>query len=752
MYRIPVEVASGDVKYAHTPVAVALDFSAALPGVPVQPETVAVWQGERRVPHRLSDGFRYGRRGEVYFVVEDPEALRYTITVSTEATEGSQHVCYVPAIGTGDPLHHNIGRAMPLPVGWGPQVNDLEGNGRAHLTCGTHWYTYFGWPGNVIHHRVAADVGELTFGPVGAVRARMSTDGEPEIISEDFYIRHHIVDWDGNGRPDLVTVNSGAKEVKLYRNTGAPGPVFEWVKTYPTRQTSGYLGVQMVDLFRDERLHLVVGGNEHLPGHEKEPYTSFIQHYENQARPGELPRFGPPERLKTADGPDIRFEGTGWSFVFTDLDGDGHPDLLYSRSAGPLPLVWYRNLGPYDAGVGPPVFRLEGPPESVDDVGRDSVRLGWAQCGDLEGPVVQDKVYRIRTDRGVPILHSPTAMKATNPEVNGGGQAWPHPSDWGGGLDLVAGDSRGHVQLFRRIGTPRWPAYEAAVRLESGNEAIRIWRNGVFGGNHWHGAAGYTTPVYADWDGDGVPDLVVANETNRVFWFRNGGTRERPAFGPRQQIEVEGLEDSAEKRARSLQLALGDSAYPFQDDEAFWWRQKVSVVDWNGNGLPDLVAVDGSGCYVLYERFRDAHGALKLRLGRRFTYQTGEPVTHDSLPRRVPGTDGIVVCDWKGRGVWDVLVGTCYTVLYLENRGDNAAPVFAKPVRLRLWGKEIHHSRHGLKGHAVDWDGDGRLSWVAGSESGMFFLFRRAALDAEHPPRVKVGRAEEVTGGGWSPS
>ena len=173
-------------------------------------------------------------------------------------------------------------------------------------------------------------------------------------------------------------------------------------------------------------------------------------------------------------------------------------------------------------------------------------------------------------------------------------------------------------------------------------------------------------------------------------------------------------------------------------------RRGVGVVDWNGNGLPDLVAVDGEGFYCLYERYRKGDGSLGLRKATRFVYDSGDPVTHDSLPREVSGVDGTVVCDWGRRGVWDIMVGTCYTVFLIRNLGSNAEPRFAAPERLRLWGEEIRHSRHGLDGCVVDWDRDGRLGWLAGCEAGMYLLFRRSALDAAAPPRYRVS---SVTGG-----
>jgi hypothetical protein len=737
---IRLSIDPSTVSAPDTPASVEVDLSGLLPNQSFDHRTIRLWVGEEEVPVRFSDDFRFGARGLLHFVIADPGRLDYTITVESRS-DAADEPRYVPAIGIGDALHHNSGRPLPFSMGWGAQINDLTGDGTPHLTTGTHWTTYFDWPMNTLHHRTALPGDGLVFDEVSAVRARYPDSVEPAVITEDFYIRHHMVDWDRDDRLDMVTVNSGRKEVRLYRNTGEPGPMFEWVSTFQTEGNQGYQGLWMVDLYGDGRLHLVTGGQEKLPGHETEPDFSYIQVYRNTASPGQVPVFRPPERLKLEDGSDIRFQGPGWSFVLTDLDGDGHPDLLYDRAQLDPPLVWYRNLGPCHDSTGIPAFRLEGPLEGIDLPPGHAAGLGWADCGSLNGPIVDGNAYSLTINSATrsPRLHSPRPILAANPEVSGGGQSWPHPVDWDGdgGMDLLAGHEAGYLQVFRNEGTRHLPRFGAAARVESEGEQIRIWRTGIFGGNHWHGSAGYTTPVYADWDGDGLPDLVVGSEVNRLFWFRNEGTRQAPIFGPRQQIEVDGYEDSPAKRQRSHELSTGESPYPFQADEAFWWRQKVAVLDWNGDGMADLVAVDGEGCYALYERYSGG-GELRLRKSRRLVYEDGSLVTHDSIPRRTTGTDTLVVCDWRGVGKWDILTATCWSVLYLRNVGTNAEPVFARPEPLKLWGKEIHHSRHGLAGHAVDWDGDGRLSWLAGSEFGTFILFRRSALDANSPPTVRV--------------
>jgi len=75
-----------------------------------------------------------------------------------------------------------------------------------------------------------------------------------------------------------------------------------------------------------------------------------------------------------------------------------------------------------------------------------------------------------------------------------------------------------------------------------------------------------TNPVLADWDGDGLPDLILGlrgGERSRgVYWCRNVGTKREPKFGPSQLLV-------ADHRGEITGLC---------------------VADWNGDGRPDLIA------------------------------------------------------------------------------------------------------------------------------------------------------------------
>ena len=75
-----------------------------------------------------------------------------------------------------------------------------------------------------------------------------------------------------------------------------------------------------------------------------------------------------------------------------------------------------------------------------------------------------------------------------------------------------------------------------------------------------------TNPVLADWDGDGLPDLILGlrgGERRRgVYWCRNVGTKREAKFGPSQLLVAD---------------VRGEIT-------------GICVADWNGDGRPDLIA------------------------------------------------------------------------------------------------------------------------------------------------------------------
>jgi hypothetical protein len=137
--------------------------------------------------------------------------------------------------------------------------------------------------------------------------------------------------------------------------------------------------------------------------------------------------------------------------------------------------------------------------------------------------------------------------------------------DWfgTGKMDLVVGTVHGAVTVCKNAGgtEPKFGPPQP-ILLKDGSP-LKI-------------PTGDAAPVVADWDGDGLPDLVVGAGDGSVVWFMNVGTRTAPKF------------DSAKL------LVPPSKAYPSGQPKPGEWgtHAKPCVVDWDGNGRLNLLVGD----------------------------------------------------------------------------------------------------------------------------------------------------------------
>lgn len=139
--------------------------------------------------------------------------------------------------------------------------------------------------------------------------------------------------------------------------------------------------------------------------------------------------------------------------------------------------------------------------------------------------------------------------------------------DGDGDFDLAVGISEGAVYLVPNQGTREKPTWGTSVRLKAEGKEIT-----AEGGN--------AAPCVADWDADGLFDLLVGGGSGKVVWHRNVGSRTEPRFGPAVVL----VETCPQKRGSRL----GTGTTPTRSGV----DAKVCAADWNGDGKLDLVVGD----------------------------------------------------------------------------------------------------------------------------------------------------------------
>jgi FG-GAP-like repeat len=477
---------------------------------------------------------------------------------------------------------------QPMDVGWSstPKVVDWDGDGVKDLLVGAEW-------NRILYYRNEGTNENRKLKYVGLLKADGKTlllpirplmRGNEKIFKRDYYPVLETVDWDNDGDIDLLAGGYITGRIYFYENSGRkkegqPELIFRG----PLESDGKPINVQhwcaspnIADFDGDGDLDMISGNMPMtaLGGDgDSDGTRSFLRYYKNNGN------------KKTPQLHEIPFPGKG-NFPHSNLatsrsydyDNDGDLDLYVSARSD---LYMFENVG----SVKSPQFQMHTKPLPS---AWGAARIPGDQFLDYNKDGLPDLFKRnsytiqLNTGKGNPwswgqsIKLLPKGKHIAHASGIGDDWYWPflYDLDQDGRLDILFGDWSGNVWFHKNLkNDPTDKTGHASIfdwkgkhlLLKSG-QPIKVGPINKDINTDFEALQGARTVLtVADFDSDGLNDLVIGDTYGDVKYFRNSGTKEQPVF------------DEAIKLGNLKIRLLVDSS------------------DWNGDGLTDIVAGAANG-------------------------------------------------------------------------------------------------------------------------------------------------------------
>ena len=427
-------------------------------------------------------------------------------------------------------------------------------------------------------------------------------------------------------------------------------------------------------------------------------------------------------RIKAA-GVEIDMEGAPVPSV-ADFDGDGDMDIICGEFIDGL--TWFENVGT----LAKPEFAAGRWVANEDGEIRFHVAMiipvpfDWDQDGHMD-LVVGDEDGSVAWVRntgkkynGMPEFETPKLFQQKADLLKCGALCTPVSVDWDGdGIDdLVVGNAAGELVFFKNLTGGPDPSWSAPQLMTSGGKVLRIMAgyNGSIQGpveRKW----GYTAPSVADWDGDGKLDVVMNDIVGKIRWYKGDGS-----LNLSEAMDVKVAWDGPAPKPE------WNWWNPGPEDFVTQWRTTPFVIDFNADGLNDIIMLDTEGYLAYYQRRQDG----RLSPGRRVFYCENCSLYHQTKGALNPepgllrmngkkaggsGRRKIAVADWDKDGILDLIVDSRMGASWFKGLGGNP-----EHFDFRFMGSMCSTR---LEGHTtsptlVDWNSDGMPELLLGAEDG----------------------------------
>jgi predicted neuraminidase len=418
----------------------------------------------------------------------------------------------------------------------------------------------------------------------------------------------------------------------------------------------------------------------------------FVYWIENSGTDS-TPDYAQHPRRVQAGGNDV--DVYGWpSPNFADFDSDGDLDLICGEFLDGF--TWFENIGnrtnPKFAS-GQKLIGRDGRSLTMDLQMITPTAIDWDDDGDID-LVVGDEDGRVALVEhtgsivgGAPVFESPKYFQQQADTLKFGALATPFACDWDGDgdQDILCGNTAGQIGFFQNQGSgddklPKWSAPKLlSARIPGGeSEPLRIMA-GSSGSVQGPCEAkwGYTTFSVPDWDDDDDLDIVYNSILGQI-----GLLRKEDGILVKQSIDTSRTQ----------------------------WRTTPFAVDFNFDGIIDIVALDSEGFLALHSVGKEPQ--------RIFVDEDSQPLRLNSKSCGGSGRVKLAVVDWDGDSRLDLLVNSQNATWYRNCEERDGKVVMKKIGDL---------ARRNVAGHTsspavCDFDRDGKPDLLVGAENGRIYF------------------------------
>ena len=246
-----------------------------------------------------------------------------------------------------------------------------------------------------------------------------------------------------------------------------------------------------------------------------------------------------------------------------------------------------------------------------------------------------------------------------------------------------------------------WSAFDSEQTVQAGAVPVNIRTDG------------YVAPSFADWNNDGLNDLIVGEGplffppyTGRIRVYLNSGTVSQPLFTTYTYAQSNGT---------SLDVPADNCLGVFP-----------RVVQWDGDGKKDLLLGLSDGTIRIY--FNTGTDAAPV-FDSWQSVEVGPP--GEKIPIDVDIRATPMLVDWNSDGKKDLLAGAYDGRLWVYiNEGTDIAPDFVTVSYVQENGSDLTVPTGRSSPDVADLNGDGKKDILTGNTEGQLLIYLNVGTDA----------------------